>query len=71
MPASRMDTHEAIRTRRTIDQFTPRPVARETIEQLIETATHAPNHRMTQSWRFYVLAAEARRSAAEVTTWVA
>ncbi len=60
-----MDVLEAIRTRRSIKQFTHRPVTREEIERLLEVAAQAPNHRMTQPWRFYVLGPEARRAYGE------
>lgn len=53
---------DAIRSRRSVRQFTDRPVRREEIEQIIEAATFAPNHRLTQPWRFYVMGPEARRA---------
>jgi|SRR5438309_3097664 len=55
-----MRTSDAIRERRSIKRFTERPVAREEIEKLLDAATLAPNHRLTQPWRFYVLGPEAR-----------
>ena len=57
-----MDLHEVIRARRSVRQFTTRPINREEIEQLLDAATQAPNHRLTQPWRFYVLGPEARRA---------
>lgn len=57
-----MDLSDAIRSRRSVRQFTGRPVRREDIERLLEAAVLAPNHRMTQPWRFYVLGPEARRA---------
>jgi nitroreductase len=60
-----MDLFEAIRTRRSITQFTSRPIGREEIERLLETAVLGPNHRMTQPWRFYVLGPTARRAYGE------
>jgi nitroreductase len=57
-----MDLHEAIRARRSVRQFTDRPISRAEIEQLLDAATQAPNHRLTQPWRFYVLGPEARRA---------
>jgi nitroreductase len=51
---------DAIRARRSIKRFTDRPVSREEIETLLAAATLAPNHRLTQPWRFYVLGPEAR-----------
>lgn len=61
-----MDLLEAIRQRRSVKQFTDRPVSREEIEQLLASVTLAPNHRMTQPWRFYVLGPAARRAYGEV-----
>ncbi|HVZ49892.1 MAG TPA: nitroreductase [Gemmatimonadaceae bacterium] len=57
-----MDLHDAIRTRRSTKQFTARAVTREQVERLLDAAVHAPNHRMTQPWRFYVLGPESRRA---------
>jgi len=55
-----MDVFEAIGTRRSIRDFTERAVTRPEIERLLEAAVQAPNHRMTQPWRFYVLGPESR-----------
>jgi nitroreductase len=57
-----MRVTQAIQERRSIKQFTSRPVSREEIEALLATATQAPNHRLTQPWRFYVLGPEAREA---------
>ena len=55
-----MNVREAIRARRSIKRFDPRPVTRDEIEALLEAAVLAPNHRLTQPWRFYILGPEAR-----------
>jgi nitroreductase len=55
-----MDVLEAIGARRSIKRYTERPVEPEVIERLVEVATMAPNHRMTQPWRFYVMGPESR-----------
>jgi nitroreductase len=57
-----MTFSEIVRRRRSIRQFTDREVVREEIEGLLEVAVLAPNHRMTQPWRFYVLGPESRRA---------
>lgn len=57
-----METIDTISSRRSIREFTDRPVGRREIEKLLEAAVQAPNHRMTQPWRFYVLGSEARRA---------
>ena len=55
-----MSLSDAIQQRRSIKRFTDRPVSREEIERLLTAATLAPNHRLTQPWRFHVLGPEAR-----------
>jgi len=54
-----MDVETAIRTRRTHKLFGPEPVPRAELEQLLELARFAPNHHLTQPWRFRVLGADA------------
>jgi nitroreductase len=54
-----MDLEEAIRTRRTHKAFGEEPVPRETIEELLELARWAPNHNLTNPWRFRVVGPEA------------
>jgi nitroreductase len=46
---------EAIRTRRTHKAYGAEPVPRETLEELFELARWAPNHNLTNPWRFRVL----------------
>jgi nitroreductase len=55
-----MKALEAIHERRSVRRFTDRPVSRDEIETLLGAATLAPNHRLTQPWRFYVLGPESR-----------
>ncbi len=55
-----MDLFEHLAARRSIKTFTDREIDEETIERLLEAAVLAPNHRMTEPWRFYVLGPEAR-----------
>ena len=57
-----MDVSEAISTRRSIKRFTSRTVTRDEIETLLAAAVTAPNHRLSQPWRFYVLGPEARHA---------
>jgi nitroreductase len=54
-----MNVEEAIRTRRTHKAFAPEPVPRELLDELLELARWAPNHRLTNPWRFRVLGPEA------------
>lgn len=50
-----MDVEEAIRTRRTHKAYGAQPVAREVLDELFELARWAPNHHLTNPWRFRVL----------------
>ena len=61
-----MDVLEAIRTRRTAGKIRPDLPPREVIEELLESATWAPNHRLNEPWRFFVLAGEARERFGEL-----
>ncbi len=54
-----MQIEEAIRTRRTIKAYDPAPVGREVLDELFELARWAPNHNLTNPWRFRVLGPEA------------
>lgn len=53
---------DVLGARRSIKRFTDRPVPRDEIERLLDAAILAPNHRLTQPWRFYVLGPEARHA---------
>jgi nitroreductase len=54
-----MDLEEAIRTRRTHKAYGRKPVDRATLDELLELARWAPNHNLTNPWRFRVLGPEA------------
>src|SRR5918992_2641634 len=53
-----MELEEAIRTRRTHKVYGPDPVDRATLDELLELARWAPNHNLTNPWRFRVLGPE-------------
>ena len=55
-----MDLFEAISTRRSIKAYTDRAVTDDEIRRLLDAAVQAPNHRMTQPWRFYVMGPASR-----------
>jgi len=50
-----VELEEAIRTRRTHKAYAPGPVDRETLDELFELARWAPNHKLTNPWRFRVV----------------
>jgi nitroreductase len=54
-----MDVETAIRTRRTHKAYRPQPLERQTLDELLELARWAPNHHLTNPWRFRVVGPEA------------
>lgn len=66
MPGGRKSVLEAIRSRRSVGKVRPERPPRDVIEQIVEAATWAPNHRLTEPWRFYVLAGDARAALGQV-----
>ncbi len=55
----RVDVDEAIRTRRTHKAYGAEPVAPGTLDELFDLARWAPNHHVTNPWRFRVVGPEA------------
>ena len=54
-----MDFETLVRTRRTHKAYDPAPVDRETLDALFDLARWAPNHHLTNPWRFRVLGPQA------------
>ena len=54
-PASTMSVYEAIHSRRMNNEFTDDVPPRESLQRMINAAIWAPNHRLTNPWRFFVL----------------
>jgi len=54
----------AIRARRSINLFEPDPVDVNVLLDAIDVARWAPNHRLTQPWRFYVIGPQAKAAIA-------
>ena len=50
-----MNVEEAIRTRRTHKAYGSEPVDRDTLTEILDLARWAPNHHLTNPWRFRVL----------------
>lgn len=61
-----MDVFTAITGRRTIHQFQSRAVPREQIERCLEAAVWAPNHKLTEPWRFTVVEGETKERLARL-----
>jgi len=53
-----VDVEDAVRTRRTHKVYEAEPVDRATVEELLELARFAPNHHLTEPWRFRVIGRE-------------
>ncbi len=54
-----MELQHAIRTRRTHKVFAPEPVPAPLLDELLELGRWAPNHHLTNPWRFRVLGPQA------------
>lgn len=63
-----MELYEALRTRRTATTFSDQPPPREAVQRIILAATWAPNHRLTQPWRFFVIGGDERDRFADAVT---
>jgi len=61
-----MDAITAINKRTSIRRFRSDPVPREIVERLLDCAVRAPNHKLTEPWRFTVLTGRAKDRLAEI-----
>ena len=57
---------DAIRSRRSVRAWQPRPVPRELLERILEAATWAPSADNLQPWRFVVLQGERKQALADL-----
>jgi nitroreductase len=55
-----VDVGDAIRSRRTHKQYGAEPVDEAALRDLLDLARYAPNHHLTQPWRFRALGPETR-----------
>ena len=55
IPDTKVTVYEALYPRRMSWDFQDRPVAKEVVERMLSTAVWAPNHRLTEPWRFFVV----------------
>jgi nitroreductase len=63
-----VDALEAIHSRRMLPKVSDERPPRERIAELLEAAVRAPNHHLTEPWRFYVLAGAERDKLARAIT---
>lgn len=61
-----MDTYEAIMTRRSVPKTAEAVPSREQIRRLLDAAVAAPNHHLTEPWRFVVLGGDALKELGDV-----
>lgn len=66
-----MDVYEAITSRRSIGRVTQEEVPKEMVERILESAIHAPNHKITEPWRFHVFSGKGRGELARARAEVA
>ena len=60
-----MDVYTALRERRSISALDSRVPPRDVVQRLLDVAVWAPNHHLTEPWRFHVIARDARQSTGE------
>ncbi len=60
-----MEVLEAITSRRSVFKFKPDPVPIETIQRVFSYGIWAPNHHLTEPWRFIVLGTETKEKLAQ------
>jgi len=56
-----MNVLEAIKSRRSIRQFTDKPIGRQTLENLLDAARWAPSGGNQQKWRFVVVTSASQK----------
>ena len=68
IPSTQTSVYDAIFGRRMTKEFTGAEVPRATLERLLDAAIWAPNHRLTNPWRFFVLEKDSpiRKQVAEL-----
>ena len=68
IPDCDLSVYQAIYQRRMAWRFKDTPVDRAVVNRLLETAVWAPNHRLTEPWRFFVLEkdSETRKEVAQL-----
>ena len=68
IPATNVSVYQALYGRRMAWQYKDEPVPKEALTRMLDTAVWAPNHRLTEPWRFFVLekGSEARKKVADL-----
>ena len=68
IPQTDVNVYQALYGRRMAWKFKDQKVDREAVDRMLESAVWAPNHRMTEPWRFFILDkdSQARKIAADL-----
>ena len=68
VPETGTTVYQALFQRRMAWAFTDDPVPQDAVRRMLDTAVWAPNHRLTEPWRFFVLekGSQKRREAADL-----
>ncbi len=61
-----MNIEDLLRTRRTINSFKPEKPHEDLIRKAIDLARWAPNHHLTEPWRFYLIGSETSQAIVEL-----
>jgi nitroreductase len=61
-----MDIVQALRERRTVHRFRAQPLPEGALERALAAAIEAPNHHLTEPWRFLRVGSETRRGLLEL-----
>ncbi|MDO8666715.1 MAG: nitroreductase [Gemmatimonadales bacterium] len=61
-----MDAYDAIHRRASVRSFRQAPVPRDALERMLSAAVRAPNHKLTEPWRFAVITGASLRRYAEI-----
>src|SRR3712207_6842816 len=57
---STLELAEAVRSRQSVNRVKQDPVPDGLVETVLESAVHAPNHKITEPWIFHVFAGKGR-----------
>ena len=55
-----MEVIQAIQTRQSVGRVRQEPVPEDLVRRILESAVHAPNHKITEPWRFHVFTGKGR-----------
>ena len=55
VPETSVSVYEALYRRRMAWDFRNQPVPRDALDRMLATAVWAPNHRLTEPWRFFII----------------